>query len=85
MLAEAAGILPDSPHHKQGAAVISKLLEEGSGSLSQNDYFALTGREVGEKLLEANVFAFHFRSKRVTFQSTLKRVCEERSAWKVRT
>ena len=79
-----AGILPGSRYHKQGAAVISALLEKGS--ISVNDYMDLTGREIGDKLLEAkNVFAFDFRSRQVTFQSTLmKRVCEETSEWKAR-
>ena len=73
---DTAGIRPDSIYQKPGAAVISKLLEKGS--LSQNDYITLAGREVGEKLLETNVFAFHFDSKQVTFRSTLmKRYCEE--------
>src|SRR4051794_26504247 len=80
---DAAGILPGSQYHEQGAAVIAKLLEKGA--LSQNEYIALTRRKVGDKLLEANVFAFHFTSQLVTFQSTLvRRVCEETSAWKVR-
>ena len=78
---KAAKILPGFCYHKQEKAVISKLLEKGS--LTEKEYIALTGREVGEKLLEANIFAFHFISNEVTFQSALiKRVCEETSEWK---
>jgi hypothetical protein len=64
--------------------VISALLEKGS--ISEREYIKLTGPEVGDKLLGANVFSFHFDTREVTFQSTLmKRVCEEtRSEWQVK-
>jgi len=76
-LLDVAGISPDSQYHKQGKAVICKLLEKES--ISKEDFIALTGRKSGDKLLEANVFAFHFKSKQVTFQSTLmKRACEKK-------
>ena len=75
----AAGILPEHLH-KQGAAVISELLSKEASS--RTDYIALTGPEIGRELLETNVFAFHFYSGQVTFQSTVvKRYCEEE--WKV--
>jgi len=71
-----AGVPPGSPYHKQGAAVISELLKKGS--ISEDDYIALAGHDIGDKLLEANVFAFHFDSRQVTFQSALmKRCCEK--------
>ena len=76
---DVAGILPGSRYHEQGAAVISALIKKGS--MSKSDYTTLAGRKIGDELLEANVFAFHFRSRQVTFQSTLmKRTCEEK--WK---
>ena len=79
-----AEILSELRYHVQGAAVISALLEKGS--ISEEEYMALTGRQIGEKLLEANVFAFHFDSSQITFQSTLiRRLCEETaSRWKAR-
>jgi hypothetical protein len=75
-------MLPKLRYHKQGAAVISKLLEKGS--ISEDDYIDLTGLDIGRKLLETNIFALRFRSGRVTFQSTVvKRFCEEKqSIWK---
>jgi hypothetical protein len=75
-------MLPGSRYHREGAAVVSRLLE--NGSLSGNECFKLTGREIGQKLLESNVFALHFISGQVTFQSMLmKRACEEHhGAWK---
>jgi hypothetical protein len=73
---EGAEMDSEHRHHKQGAAVISKLLENGSMSLKE--FRALTGLEIGRKLLGTNVFALHFSSTRVTFQSTVvKRYCEE--------
>ncbi len=75
-----AGIFPGLRYHKQGAAVISKLLEKGS--ISEKEYDSLTGPEIGDKLLAANIFAFHFDSRRITFQSTLmKRCCEKAISW----
>jgi hypothetical protein len=72
-----AEILPKFRHHKQGAAVISELLKKGS--ISQEEYIDLAGNEIGRKLLESNVFAFHFWTGRVTFQSTaVKRYCGEK-------
>ena len=86
MLTEAAArlsmakIYPDSRlYHKEGARVISALL--GKGSLSEKEYYDLTGDDIGETLLKANVFAFHFSTRRVTFQSALiMRWCEENAS-----
>ena len=76
-----AGILPGYHYHNQGAAVVSKLLRKGS--ISENEYIALTGPDTGEKLLGANVFSFNYGSSRVTFQSTLtKRYFEKMTDWK---
>ena len=75
-----AGVPPDYRHHKQGAAVISAILEKGS--ISEDDYIGLTGQEIGEELLRGNVFAFHHDSRQVTFQSTMmKRCCETKTSW----
>jgi hypothetical protein len=76
---EAAEVTPHSRYHKNGAAVIRELLKEGS--ISREAYFNIVGREIGHKLLVKNVFAHHFDSNQVTFQSTLvRRYCEEQSA-----
>jgi len=77
-----AEILPHDRYHKEGATIISELLEKGS--ISSKAYFDLVGREVGSRLLEKNVFALHFGSGKITFQSTvMARFCEQESAyWK---
>ena len=68
---------PTGRYHKEGAAIVSKLLQE-KGSISKNAYYSLIGREVGVNLLEGNVFAFRFNSGEVTFRSTMvKRFCEQ--------
>ena len=76
-----AEIHSNSCYHEKGAQVISLLLKK-NGSISEDDYMALTGHEIGIKLLEENVFAFQFKSRQVTFQSTLMmRCCEEMAHW----
>jgi hypothetical protein len=66
--------------HEKGAEVISVLLKKGS--ISRDDYTALTGYEIGVKLLEASIFALQFNSRRVMFQSTMTmRCCEEMTHW----
>jgi hypothetical protein len=73
-----AGILPGRCYHKDGAKVIRELLKQGS--IPEETYIHLVGADIGDKLLETNVFAFHFNSQEVTFQSTaVKRFCEENS------
>src|SRR2546430_11269710 len=76
-----AEIPPGARYHKQGAAIIAELLKKGS--VSEDHFFDLAEqRGIGKKLLEANVFALHFDSRQVTFQSTLmRRCCEERTSW----
>jgi hypothetical protein len=76
-----AEILPKYRHHKEGAAVISKLLEKGS--ISEEEYTSLTGPHLGRKLLAENVFSFNYGTSQVSFQSTLaKRFCEtNKSFW----
>ena len=67
-------------YHKEGAVIIRELLKKGS--ISENAYYALVGAGTGDKLLETNIFAFHFNSREITFQSTvMKRYCEENSAF----
>ena len=80
-----ADILPyDRCYHKDGEMIIRELLQKGS--ISSENYFALVGSEIGNKLLESNVFALHFDSDLITFQSTLMaRFCEQKSAFREKT
>ena len=77
-----AMVLPNYRYHKEGATIIHELLEKGS--ISSDRYFDLIGREVGNMLLETNVFAEHFRFGTITFWSTLiAQACEQNLAsWK---
>jgi hypothetical protein len=79
---EAAKILPGHDYYKHGAVIIRELLREES--ISERTYYRLAGVNVGKKLLEKNVFAFHVNSRQISFQSTvMKRYCEEHMAvWK---
>ena len=74
-----AEIAPEHRYHKDGAKIIRELLKKGS--ISEDAYYSLVGRDTGIKLLEANIFAFHYNSQEITFQSTvMKRYCEENLA-----
>lgn len=75
-------ILPKRSLYRDGAVIIRKLLREGS--ISRNAFYDLVSADVGDQLLESNVFAYHIYSQEITFQSTLmKRYCEENSdLWK---
>ena len=65
-----------SRYHKEGRAVVSELLKKGS--ISRDAFDGLVGHKTGVELLAKNIFAFHFESNEVTFQSTLvKRACEQ--------
>jgi hypothetical protein len=77
-----AEVLPDRRYHMDGAKIIRELLK--NESISEKAYYTLVGASTGDKLLETNIFAFHFNSRKITFQSTvMKRYCEENSAfWK---
>ena len=79
---EIANVLPKQRYHKEGATIIHELLEKGS--ISSDRYFDLIGREVGNMLLETNVFAQHFSLETITFQSTLiAQACKQNLAsWK---
>jgi len=75
-----AEILPSRRYHKDGAKIVRELLKKGS--ISEDAYYTLVGTDTGDKLLEANIFAFHFNSREITFQSTvMKRYCEKKSAF----
>jgi len=74
-----AEILPKHRYHKEGAAILRELLKKGS--ISRSTLYDLAGVGTGKTLLEKNVFAFHYNSGEITFQSALvKRYCEEKSA-----
>ncbi|RVD82970.1 uncharacterized protein DFL_007377 [Arthrobotrys flagrans] len=74
---ESAGLLYGG--HETGGTIIRKLLDEGS--ISYDDYIRLTGHQNGDALLERNVFAFHYISDRITFQSTIvQQFCKENLA-----
>jgi hypothetical protein len=76
---KAAEILPGRRCHKDGAVIIRELLKKGS--MSDSTYYDLVDADIGDKLLEANVFAFHVNSRDVSFQSTvMKQFCKENSA-----
>ena len=79
-----AQVTPRARYFRQGAPVISALLEKESISL--DEYLSLTGPEVGGKLLEANIFSYSYTSEEVKFQSTLmKQACiKRRSQWKMK-
>src|SRR5438067_692541 len=59
----------DGEYRKEGAAIVSELLKKGS--ICGDAYYRLVGRKIGAELLSKNVFALHFDSDEVTFQSTL--------------
>jgi hypothetical protein len=76
---ETAEVLPGCRYHKEGMAIVRELLKKGSISLDA--YYNLVGIKTGGKLLETNVFAFHFNSGEITFQSTaMRRYCEKELA-----
>jgi hypothetical protein len=77
---ESAEIVPGRRYHDDGAVIIRELLKKGS--ISNRTYYGLVKADIGDELLEKNVFAKHVNSGEVTFQSTpVKRVCEENSAF----
>jgi hypothetical protein len=80
-----AKILPGLRYHKEGALIIRELLEKES--ISRDTLYKLVGFSIATKLLETNVFAYHFNSREITFQSTaMKRFCKEKSArWESKT
>jgi len=76
---KAAEILPRYRYHKEGAAIVRELLRQGS--ISQSTFDELVDPEIGERLLETNIFAVHLNAQEITFQSTvMKRLCEQNSA-----
>jgi hypothetical protein len=76
---ESAEILRTGRYHKEGAAIVGELLKKGS--ISRRTFYDLVSPDTRNKLLETNIFAYHFNSQEITFQSTvMKRYCEENSA-----
>lgn len=76
---QSAKILPGRRYYKEGAVILRELLKKGS--ISRSTYYNLVDADTGDKLLETNIFAFHFNSREITFQSTvIKQFCEENSA-----
>jgi len=74
-----AEILPGSRYHKDGAKIVRELIKKGS--ISEDTYYSLVGRDTGNRLLEATIFAYHLNSGEITFQSTMmQRYCEGNSA-----
>ena len=71
----AAEISPQGKFYKQGKAVISELLKEGA--ISSHTYWKIVGnKEIGEEMLQKNVFSHHFQGNYITFQSTpIQRYC----------
>jgi len=78
----ASGMLSGSLYHRPGAVIINELLKKGS--ISSKAYYKLVDAYTGDKMLETNVFAYHIKSKEISFQSTvMKRYCEENAGlWK---
>ena len=59
--------------------IINELLKKGS--ISSEGCYKLVDPYIEDKLLEADVFAFHVNSNAISFQSTvLKRFCEQNTA-----
>jgi len=76
---KASGMLSGRLHHRPGAVIINELLKKGS--ISSKAYYKLVDAYTGDKMLETNVFAYHIKSKEISFQSTvMKRYCEENAA-----
>jgi hypothetical protein len=74
-----AGLYPKDVRNKKGVLAIRELLKRES--ISRDTYDDLVGLDLGEKLLETNVFSYHIRSDQVSFQSALmRRYCEQISA-----
>jgi hypothetical protein len=73
------GIFPGHPYLKEGAAIIRELLKKGS--IPRSTFYGLVDVDIGGKLLESKVFAFHPDYRNITFRSTvMKRFCEENPA-----
>ena len=76
---QSAGILPKHRYHKEGSVILRELLKKES--ISRDTLYKLVGVSTARKFLGTNIFALHFNSREITFQSTLiKRYCEENSA-----
>jgi hypothetical protein len=55
--------------HKQGKALIAKLLEDGV--ISYDAYVEIAGNEeIADEMLQENLFSYHLHAGTVTFKST---------------
>ena len=74
---ETAKMSPGDEFHKQGKAIIGKILKENAIS-----YRAIVGdNNLGEKMLQSNVLSHHYYTNEITLQSALmQRYCELHSA-----
>jgi hypothetical protein len=62
-------VLPGGRFHKQGKALIAKLLERGA--ISYKAYVKIAGNEeIADEILQENLFSYHLHTRTVTFQST---------------
>lgn len=70
---------PEGKFYEQGKAIISRLLKEGA--ISNRTYWDIVeNEEIGEEMLQRNVFSHHFDADCITFQSTpIQRYCEQQS------
>jgi hypothetical protein len=66
---QSAEILPGRRYYKEGAVILRELLKKGS--ISRSTYYNLVDADTGDNLLETSIFAFHFNSREITFQSTV--------------
>jgi hypothetical protein len=72
-------ILPGSRYHKDRAKIIRELVKKGS--IPEDDYYSLAGRDAGNELLAKHIVTLHHNSREITFQSmVMKRYFEENSA-----
>jgi hypothetical protein len=76
---KSAKILPGYRYHKGGAVILRELLKKES--ISHSDCDKLVDFVTARKVLKTNIFAYHYNSGNITFQSTvMKRFCEANSA-----
>jgi hypothetical protein len=75
---KSAEIFPDYANYEKGKRVVHELLKKES--ISEAKYYQIMGPKLGKEVLAHNVFALHFNSGQITFQSTvMKQFCKENS------
>jgi hypothetical protein len=74
-------MLPNGKFHKESKNVINRLLEEGE--ISHETYYAMVGNPgIAEEMLQQNVFAYHFLTGTIMFQSApMEMYCKDK--WRV--